>query len=1451
MFSGGTTAKAKVKDCAADCASGSINLGIGKNSLACCNTDQCNVQDAPDPSNVPNGKTCYSCDEKSCLNILSCSGTEDRCLKATVGITTTMKAKDCAADCASGSMNLGILKNSFACCNTDQCNVQDAPDPSNVPNGKTCYSCDEKSCSNILSCAGSEDRCLKATDPRTDSNGKKCYYCDGKSCSNILSCSGKEDHCITATGGNLKIKNCTADCANGSMNIGIGHTSFGCCNTDQCNLLDAPGDISEKLKFKDCAADCVSGSMNVGIAKDSFVCCNTDRCNIQDAPDPSNVPNGNKCYYCDGYSCSKILSCTGTEDRCLTATGDISSKVKIKDCAADCATGSMNLGIGQTSFGCCNTERCNLLDAPDPSNVPNGNKCYYCDGKTCSNILSCTGSEDRCFTATDPNSLAPNGKKCYYCDEKSCSNILRCTGNANYCFNGTGHSKECYDCANTTDSCAKPLVTTCPDTHSCYSLTTVGQYGITPKKMKYKGCFLGCRNGTTEFNSGNVSFFCCHTDLCNKDAPDPIGNSGLYGPNVIYIATFFNDSNIPIISNNSSGQKCYYCVWQDCSQIMNCTEKEKHCFSATDPSGDSGLNDLPYFPSIPSVSNVPNYPSDPNGKKCHYCVGQNCSNIMSCSGNADHCLTASDPSTDPNGKKCYYCNGQCCSNTLTCAGNQDRCIKATASLVVFGGQSHVYKGCAPKSICDATTLTSFPYVQHISCCEGDLCNGDQGTTLKIKDCAPSVCSNGSIDFGIGKGSFSCCNTDLCNFQEAPDSSANTSNGKSCYYCDGQDCSKTVNCSGTADQCFNATDPSTNALNGKSCYYCDGQDCSKTVNCSGTEDRCFNATANSTTWTLKDCASSACSNGSINFGTGKGSSSCCDTDLCNSQDAPDSSTNALNGKSCYYCDGQSCSKTVNCSGTEDRCFNATVNSTIVTAQSCALPIGCPSGSINLGIAKIASSCCNTDLCNSQNAADPAVVPNGKSCYYCDGQSCSNKLSCSGSEDRCIKATVNSTTVKLRGCAPSVCPTGSLNLGIGKGSSSCCDTDLCNFQDAPDPSTNALNGKSCYYCDGQSCSKTVSCSGTEDRCFNATDPSNNTFSGISCYYCDGQSCSNTVRCSENENRCIKATDPNSNAPNGKTCYTCDGQGCSSIMTCSGSEDRCFKATGNGTTVKVKTCAPDVCPNGSVNLGTEQISSVCCNTDLCNGQDAPANGVTVIGKGCASGGCPNGSINLGAGRVNPTCCNTDNCNAQDAGKNGTVIKNCSNGCPSGSINAGNLKAFLYLCNMQDAPDPSNNTANGKTCYYCDGQNCSNILNCSGSEGRCLTQTDPKNNTANGKMCYYCDGQNCSKTLSCSGTEDRCFTQSGTFNGHLLVYKGCVSKSLCDSTTFNPIVSNFTCCEGNLCNGNTDVTQSTTQSTTTQAATTKSSTQGTTKGASGAQSVTQSFLFLCFSLLSFILLH
>ncbi|XP_026064200.1 phospholipase A2 inhibitor and Ly6/PLAUR domain-containing protein-like [Carassius auratus] len=120
---GDISGKTKIKTCIADCPSGSINYGLVKTSIACCNTDQCNVQDAPDPSNVPNGKTCYYCDEKSCSNILKCSGSEDRCIKAsgTFG-GQTMVIKGCVSKsiCDAGSSVSDVQ--GVSCCEGNLCN---------------------------------------------------------------------------------------------------------------------------------------------------------------------------------------------------------------------------------------------------------------------------------------------------------------------------------------------------------------------------------------------------------------------------------------------------------------------------------------------------------------------------------------------------------------------------------------------------------------------------------------------------------------------------------------------------------------------------------------------------------------------------------------------------------------------------------------------------------------------------------------------------------------------------------------------------------------------------------------------------------------------------------------------------------------------------------------------------------------------------------------------------------------------------------------------------------------------------------------------------------------------------------------------------------------------------------------------------------------------------------
>ncbi|XP_030606617.1 phospholipase A2 inhibitor and Ly6/PLAUR domain-containing protein-like isoform X2 [Archocentrus centrarchus] len=130
--------------------------------------------------------------------------------------------------------------------------------------------------------------------------------------------------------------------------------------------------------------------------------------------------------------------------------------------------------------------------------------------------------------------------------------------------------------------------------------------------------------------------------------------------------------------------------------------------------------------------------------------------------------------------------------------------------------------------------------------------------------------------------------------------------------------------------------------------------------------------------LKNCSTAElCINGSVNFGTAEyvATSSCCSSDLCNSQDAPVASLSSPNGKTCFTCDGQVCNNTLNCKGNQDYCISANFTAAAgVTLKGCASKEICASIQATqipgLGGAEI--SCCKGNLCNSASSSTTGIL-----------------------------------------------------------------------------------------------------------------------------------------------------------------------------------------------------------------------------------------------------------------------------------------------------------------------------------------------------------------------------------------------------------------------------------------------------------------------------------------------
>ncbi|KAM9445223.1 phospholipase A2 inhibitor and Ly6/PLAUR domain-containing protein-like [Clarias gariepinus] len=155
--------------------------------------------------------------------------------------------------------------------------------------------------------------------------------------------------------------------------------------------------------------------------------------------------------------------------------------------------------------------------------------------------------------------------------------------------------------------------------------------------------------------------------------------------------------------------------------------------------------------------------------------------------------------------------------------------------------------------------------------------------------------------------------------------------------------------------------------------------------------------------------------------------------------------------CHHCLPSQSKKCNNQTYCPDQCLTATTavylsgTKHIFYIKTCGTLKTCVSGRLNLGIIKVTTNaqCCTSDLCNSQTlSVHPQQALSGTMCY-----SGSGKVNCTGSEDRCIIASVQKggNTMPMKGCVSS-------NFCHAHGSSSmpafnisnmhCCEGNLCN-------------------------------------------------------------------------------------------------------------------------------------------------------------------------------------------------------------------------------------------------------------------------------------------------------------------------------------------------------------------------------------------------------------------------
>uniref|UniRef100_A0A672HY17 UPAR/Ly6 domain-containing protein n=1 Tax=Salarias fasciatus TaxID=181472 RepID=A0A672HY17_SALFA len=88
-----------------------------------------------------------------------------------------------------------------------------------------------------------------------------------------------------------------------------------------------------------------------------------------------------------------------------------------------------------------------------------------------------------------------------------------------------------------------------------------------------------------------------------------------------------------------------------------------------------------------------------------------------------------------------------------------------------------------------------------------IAGNDKISDSSVRGCAlPEECIQASLNYGLSRTIWTsrCCSTDLCNDQPAPEASHFNPNGRKCFFCNGVNCTGTLNCFGNEDRCISTT-----------------------------------------------------------------------------------------------------------------------------------------------------------------------------------------------------------------------------------------------------------------------------------------------------------------------------------------------------------------------------------------------------------------------------------------------------------------------------------------------------------------------------------------------------------------------------------------------------------------------------------------------------------------------